>query len=91
MGLHDEASGVIVAEKCTTGIPEMFPQHIEKCAELSASYAAYDYGLLMNTTFGLVPGGASPGSFRLGEVSCTARALSHNTWKNVELEHLLRV
>lgn len=68
--LHNEANGVIVAMKCFDSHGEpLVPGNEEYCREHQARYDAFDYQDLMNTTFGLVPGGRSPATFRLGEVN----------------------
>eukprot|EP00752_Nemacystus_decipiens_P004770 g4341.t1 len=67
-GLHDPTEGVIVAMKCPISLPKGQPAYADPCADMLATYDMYDYGDLMNSTFGLVPGGGSPGSYRLGEV-----------------------
>eukprot|EP00903_Cladosiphon_okamuranus_P018061 g16622.t1 len=66
--LHDDTAGIVVAEKCPDQASIRWPELGEKCAELLPRYHAYDYSFLMNSTFGLVPAGASPGTYRLGEV-----------------------
>ncbi|CAN0259316.1 unnamed protein product, partial [Ascophyllum nodosum] len=67
--LHDEPNGVIMALHCFEMHDEhLFPENVDYCKELHDRYDNYDYESLMNTTFGVVPGGRSPGSFRLAEV-----------------------
>jgi glucuronyl/N-acetylglucosaminyl transferase EXT1 len=44
------------------------PQLGRHCEEDEAEYARYSFGGLMNTTFGLVPAGRQPNSYRLVEV-----------------------
>lgn len=68
--LHDEASGVIASMKCFGSRSErLLPQkNVDYCDELEARFGDHEYGSLMNTTFGLVPAGRSPGTYRLGEV-----------------------
>lgn len=67
--LHDEQHGVVISVHCFDKHGEhLLPENVEYCQSLSNRYDDYDYGNLMNTTFGLVPSGRSPGTFRLGEV-----------------------
>eukprot|EP00752_Nemacystus_decipiens_P003214 g2975.t1 len=40
----------------------------EYCERIGQGYDNHDYGSLMNTTFGLIPSGRQPSTFRLGEV-----------------------
>ena len=46
----------------------LLEENIEYCKSLKQRYDNFDYNDLMNTTFGLVPGGRSPGTYRLAEV-----------------------
>ncbi|CAN0290615.1 unnamed protein product [Ectocarpus sp. 6 AP-2014] len=68
--LHDPDRGVVVAQKCTENFLKYCSEDYRKfCAEeLMPRYESFDYEDLMNTTFALVPGGASPGTYRLAEV-----------------------
>ncbi|CAM9443999.1 unnamed protein product [Ectocarpus sp. 4 AP-2014] len=68
--LHDPERGVVVAQKCSDRCLKTCPETYRRfCAEeMMPRYESFDYEDLMNTTFALVPGGASPGSYRLGEV-----------------------
>lgn len=67
--LSNEVNDTIVSMECFTMHGEhLFPENVERCNGLAAHYDDYDYGNLMNTTFGLVPTGRSPGTYRLGEV-----------------------
>lgn len=67
--LHDEENGVIMSLHCFEKHGEhLFPENLEYCKALHDRYSQHDYRSLMNTTFGLVPAGRSPGTFRLGEV-----------------------
>lgn len=74
--LHDDSRGVIVAEKCCTHCFKIWPTiradvmqaYVDYCVESFKTYESYDFEDLMNTTFGLVPAGASPGTHRLPEV-----------------------
>ncbi len=69
MPLHDESSQVIVAMRCLESHGEhLKPKFLAYCQQLKDAYDDYDYANLMNTTFGLVPAGRSPASFRLAEV-----------------------
>lgn len=74
LSLHDDTEGIVVAEKCpgnpSTGSPEL----AEQCSELLPRYDAYDYELLMNSTFGLAPAGSLPGTHRLAEASKIPRS-----------------
>ena len=73
--LHDEPNGVIMALHCFEMHDEhLFPENVDYCKELHDRYDNYDYESLMNTTFGVVPGGRSPGSFRLAEVHSALQA-----------------
>lgn len=68
--LHDHANGVIVVEKCWESRRQyQTPEYAEYCAQALDQFDKYDYQDLMNSTFGLVVAGASPGTYRLGEVS----------------------
>ena len=68
--LHDPRNGVVVALKCFEKHEEhLEPENIDLCATLKAKYNDFDYKHLMNTTFGMVPAGRSPATFRLAEVS----------------------
>lgn len=69
LAIHDDTQGVIVAEKCVEHDSPWRRAAAEMCDELVSTYHAYDYSLLMNSTFGLVPAGASPGTYRLPEAS----------------------
>lgn len=69
--LHDEANGVISVMTCyDLHHEQILPQNVAYCKANQARYDAFAYDRLMNTTFGLVPGGRSPGTYRLGEVGC---------------------
>eukprot|EP00752_Nemacystus_decipiens_P004771 g4342.t1 len=67
-GLHDPTEGIVVAMKCPDNNSRAKTDLAHTCGEMKATYDAYDYGLMMNSTFALVPAGASPGTYRLGEV-----------------------
>eukprot|EP00904_Undaria_pinnatifida_P007033 jgi/Undpi1/345/HiC_scaffold_1.g00341.m1 len=67
--LHDEANGIITALSCfELHGDHLLEENIEYCKSLKQRYDNFDYNDLMNTTFGLVPGGRSPGTYRLAEV-----------------------
>ncbi|CAM9211637.1 unnamed protein product, partial [Ascophyllum nodosum] len=67
--LNDPRNGVVVALKCFEIHEEhLEPENIDFCATLKAKYNDFDYKHLMNTTFGVVPAGRSPATFRLAEV-----------------------
>lgn len=68
MQLHDDSSGVVIAGKCSGYILSHWPQYTERCAKLLPNYESYDFHQLMNSTFGLLPAGGSPGTHRLAEV-----------------------
>ncbi|CAM9937419.1 unnamed protein product [Ectocarpus fasciculatus] len=83
--LHDPDQGVVVAEKCCGHCFKIWPEelmdvkedYLQFCAEeMMPRYESFDFQDLMNTTFGLVPGGASPGTHRLAEASTRCRAFS---------------
>lgn len=46
----------------------LYPENIDFCDALNATSERYDYVRLMNSTFGLVPAGRSPATYRLAEV-----------------------
>ena len=67
--LHDDAHGVIMSMHCFELHDEhLLPENVEYCEALKDRYEDHDYDSLMNTTFGLVPAGRSPGTYRLAEV-----------------------
>ncbi|CAN0320203.1 unnamed protein product, partial [Pylaiella littoralis] len=67
--LHDERNGVVMSLHCFEMHGEhLLPENVEYCKSLKDRYDDHDYEGLMNTTFGLVPAGRSPGTYRLGEV-----------------------
>ncbi|CAN0370913.1 unnamed protein product [Pylaiella littoralis] len=67
--IHDEENGVIMSMHCFEMHNEhLLPENVEYCQTLKDRFDDYDYASLMNTTFGLVPAGRSPGTYRLGEV-----------------------
>lgn len=72
VGLHDDDTGVIIAEKCSDAIHGYWPKYDELCEQLLPRYNAYSFDLLMNSTFGLLPSGGSPGTHRLAEASSTS-------------------
>ena len=46
----------------------LLPQYLEFCNALNETSSRHDYDDLMNITFGLVPAGRSPATYRLAEV-----------------------
>ena len=67
--LHDEAAGVVMSMHCSKlHGSHLLPENAEFCRRLQNGTDAHDYESLMNTTFGLVPSGRSPATYRLGEV-----------------------
>ncbi|CAM9868803.1 unnamed protein product [Ectocarpus sp. 12 AP-2014] len=67
--LQDEANGVIMSLHCFEVHDEhLLPENVEYCRALSDQYDDHSYKSLMNSTFGWVPAGRSPGTYRLGEV-----------------------
>lgn len=67
--LQDEASGVIMSLHCfETHNEHLLPENVEYCQALSDQYNDHNYPSLMNSTFGLVPAGRSPGTYRLVEI-----------------------
>ncbi len=67
--LQDEENGVVMSMHCFTNHGEhLLPENVEYCQSLQDRYEDHDYDSLMNTTFGLVAAGRSPGTYRLAEV-----------------------
>lgn len=67
--LHDEANGVVVSMHCLESHGEhLLPEYVDYCQQLKDTFQEYDYDILMNTTFGLIPAGRQPATFRLAEV-----------------------
>ncbi|CAM9341025.1 unnamed protein product [Ectocarpus sp. 4 AP-2014] len=67
--LQDEEHGVVVTMHCFEEHHEqLLPENAEFCQALRDQYEGYDYRSLMNSTFGLVPAGRGPATYRLGEV-----------------------
>lgn len=67
--LHNETAGVVMSMHCSElHGSHLHPENVEYCRRLGQRYNAHDFGSLMNTTFGLIPAGRSPSTFRLGEV-----------------------
>lgn len=67
--LHDEVNGVIMSMHCFENHGEhLLPANADYCKYLEDRYEDHDYVSLMNSTFGLVPAGRSPGTYRLAEV-----------------------
>lgn len=75
--LHDDSAGVIVAEKCCdkcfstwpASDEDRIPAYKAYCRQALDIHQRYDFEDLMNSTFGLLPAGASPGTHRLAEVT----------------------
>ena len=69
MPLHDDEHGVVMSVHCFEMHGEnMLPENVGYCQSLKSRDNMYDYSDLMETTFGLVPAGRSPGTYRLAEV-----------------------
>eukprot|EP00903_Cladosiphon_okamuranus_P016254 g14992.t1 len=67
--LNDEKHGVVISVHCFDKHGEhLLLENVDFCQSLKDRYGNYDYGDLMATTFGLVPAGRSPGTYRLAEV-----------------------
>lgn len=67
--LHNEQEGRVIAFNCFELHDEhLLPENRDFCDALNATATRYDYVRLMNTTFGLVPAGRSPATYRLAEV-----------------------
>lgn len=67
--LHNEEEGIIITMHCLEGHGDhLLPNNLEFCKTLKEHENDYDYEESMHTTFGLVPAGRSPGTYRLGEV-----------------------
>ena len=70
-GMHN-GEDVVVATSCKQGTNDLIrkerPHLGVNCDEDEKLYAKYDFYDLMNTTFGLVPAGRQPNSFRFIEV-----------------------
>ncbi|CAM9694756.1 unnamed protein product [Ectocarpus sp. 13 AM-2016] len=77
--LHDPERGVVVAEKCSDNFVKICTEDYRQfCAEeMKPRYESFSFGDLMNTTFALVPGGASPGTYRLAEASRPQKQTLH--------------
>lgn len=68
--LHDPSNGVVASLHCFEKHNEhVLPSNIGPCKTLRSYYDDHGYTELMNTTFGIVPAGRSPGTYRLAEVS----------------------
>eukprot|EP00903_Cladosiphon_okamuranus_P016255 g14993.t1 len=88
--LHDEQHGVVMSVNCFEKHGEhLLSENVEYCQSLKDRYGNYDYNALMDTTFGLVPAGRSPGTYRLAEVGPymmdTLRAVSQRQLE--EMQH----
>ncbi|CAM9146099.1 unnamed protein product [Scytosiphon promiscuus] len=67
--IHDPTSGIVSVLRCFELHGEqLLPENVEYCSHAHKRFNSFDYERLMNTTFGLVPSGRSPGTYRLGEV-----------------------
>eukprot|EP00752_Nemacystus_decipiens_P012932 g11446.t1 len=67
--LNDEEHRVVISVHCfEVHGAHLLPENLEYCQSLRDGYDDYDYSDLMETTFGLVPAGRSPGTYRLAEV-----------------------
>lgn len=67
--LHSEPEGIVMALNCFELHGEhLLPQNLEFCNALNETSSRHDYDDIMNTTFGLVPAGRSPATYRLAEV-----------------------
>eukprot|EP00752_Nemacystus_decipiens_P012930 g11444.t1 len=67
--LHDEEHGVVMCMHCFEMHGEhLLPENVGFCQSLKSRGYYHDYSDLMETTFGLVPAGRSPGTYRLAEV-----------------------
>lgn len=67
--LNDEEHDVVVSVHCFDKHGEdLLSENVEYCQYLKDRYDDYEYSDLMDTTFGLVPAGRSPGTYRLAEV-----------------------
>lgn len=69
MPVHDESKGVVIAMNCFEMHGEhLLPENLAFCDALNSTAWRHDFTDLMNTTFGLVPAGRSPATYRLAEV-----------------------
>ncbi len=67
--LHDEANRVVMSMHCLESHGEhLLPEYVDYCQRLKDTFHDYEYNDLMNTTFGLIPAGRQPATFRLAEV-----------------------
>ena len=64
--LHDPARGIIIALRCLDRELHFFPES-SNCSNWNREFGDYDYVDLLNSTFALIPGGRSPGTYRLTE------------------------
>ena len=64
--LHDPSRGVIVALRCLDREMHLYPES-SNCSSWNHEFGKYDYVDLLNSTFALIPGGRSPGTYRLTE------------------------
>lgn len=69
MPLHNEEEGTVIALTCFELHGEhLLPENTAFCDALNSTASRYEYSHLMSSTFGLVPGGRSPATYRLAEV-----------------------
>ncbi|CBJ32606.1 Glycosyltransferase, family GT47 [Ectocarpus siliculosus] len=67
--LHSEPEGVIMGLNCFEMHDEhLLPENEEFCLALNETASRHEFKDLMNTTFGLVPAGRQPATYRLAEV-----------------------
>lgn len=66
-GMHN-GKDIVVATTCKQAANSQATSVSEECAKEQAIYNKYKFDDLMNSTFGLVPAGRGPSSFRLLEV-----------------------
>eukprot|EP00903_Cladosiphon_okamuranus_P016253 g14991.t1 len=91
--LNDEKHGVVISVHCFDKHGEhLLLENVDFCQSLKDRYGNYDYGDLMATTFGLVPAGRSPGTYRLAEVGPymmdTLRAVSQRQLEEMQRRSL---
>jgi hypothetical protein len=64
--LHDPDRRVVVLLRCLDREMRFFPETLN-CSGWNQEFETYDYTDLLNSTFALIPGGRSPGTYRLTE------------------------
>lgn len=64
--LHDPSRRVIILLRCLDREMRFFPETLN-CSGWNQEFETYDYMDLLNSTFALIPGGRSPGTYRLTE------------------------